>query len=98
MIQIKASEFGTRVELEEYVRKISDRNGYEIHGTSEELRRLQLSPRVLVYGVSVIASDYVPPPIVPKAKRGEIKDSGLSGQNTNLKAKKRVQTTPKARK
>lgn len=89
MIAIQASQFATRADIEEYVRNLSDKKGQEIHGTLEELRRLQLSPRVLVFGVPVVAPDFVPKTPQKKPERGEVKPSKMNGMLTSTGKRKR---------
>lgn len=54
----------------------------EIHGTREELARLQLSASTSVWGVRCVVLDESPPDqkvAVERPQRGELKDFGLNG-------------------
>ena len=91
---ISVKEFATRGDLEfaissKYALTADVKVGVEIRGTREELERLQLSDRTSFWGIVCVITDT---PTEPKAQverppRGEIKDFGLNGSQSNVPKK-----------
>ncbi len=87
MITIQSKDFSKRSELENKIRNLTGltvdlKSNYEIHGTQDELERLQLSDRNIFWGIKIIITDTPTKnktqSEVKKPQRGEIKTSGLN--------------------
>ena len=77
LMEIKASTFTTREELDQHVRSLPSTEEHTISGTTEELARLHLSHTTIVFGVPCTVSDFVPKEPQERPYRGEVQPFGL---------------------
>lgn len=81
-MEYQANIFATREELELAIindlGKTTERKDASIVGTVNELISLQLSHGQSVWGVPVVANDFVTEPIVEKPQRGPLFKSSLN--------------------
>lgn len=65
----------------------------KIEDTTENLKKLHLKHGQQVYGVSVVATDFVEKESMPRPKRGKLFDSKINGQTIIKNAKKNKSRT-----
>jgi len=88
MNSIKANNFKTRDELENYVKGLIGltpdmKANYRITGTSDELKRLQLSSGTIFWGVKIDVTDggsAVRKKVADKIYRGVLHDYGINNK------------------
>ena len=83
---IKAGDFATRSDLENFVRGKTSltpepKSNFEIHGNVEELARLHLSSRSIFWGIKCVNTEEqaTVASAEPLPSRGDLHDSGLNG-------------------
>ena len=86
----QAKDYAVRGDLENAVKKEvgidvekNEAGGHEIHGTREELKKLQLSDLTTVWGLKCVITDtptVSPKPSSAKPERGERKPFGIVGK------------------
>lgn len=87
-MQITASEFSTRDELEKHVAtkygKTAEKKGHTVNGTVAELNVHMLRHGQSLWGIPVVASDYQPREPFDKPSRGKKSKSTLNGTETSV--------------
>ncbi len=92
MKKLLAKKYKDRDTLDKEVGLISDKTGITIEGTVLELKRLHLSHRKKVYGVPVVATNFVKNDIKQtEINRGKVHSFGIDGnlKKPPLKVKKK---------
>lgn len=86
MTTYNAKNFADRAALEvAIIDKTTDAKEGVITGTVAELSTLQLSHGMVVWGIPVVASDYVEPVKTERPQRGELHKHGINLTKNNEK-------------
>jgi len=86
-MKILVKNYSSRSELEQDVKIKKETQPLTIEGTIEQLERLSLSSKRLVFGIQCVATDEKKEIILapPKPNRGEIFESNLNNKKIKFK-------------